>query len=654
MTVESIEKATEDIIKKYERIYDSIGEIKASDVTFDNTIKALIDLEREMITDEGPIFFPQHVVTDKAIRDASVAADKKLSAFEVDLGMKKEVFDNVCSFKDKFGLDGLTHEEQRFVEKTIIAGRRNGLHLDQEKRDRVKAVKKKISELGTQFGANLNEDTTAIDFAATELDGVPTDLVDSFDKADDGKCKVTMKYPHFFPVSRKCKVPETRKKLEIAYQSRCLEENTKILEELIELRQEQAEMLGYESHAHYIQELRMAKGPQNVKKFLSDLAVKLQPLWAVEREELLDLKQQECKEFALDFNGKLDFWDMRYYSNMIEERKYSVDQEKLKEYFPIDKVTEGLLQIYQELLSLKFTLVEGADVWHEDVTMYEVVDVKSSELMGYFYLDMHPRDGKYGHACVMPLQPGCINVQTGERQVNVCAMLANFSKPTEQKPSLLDHGEVETYFHEFGHVMHQLCSKTQLAKFCGTKVERDFVEAPSQMLENWCWEEEPLKKMSGHYLDNSEIPKDILDKLVASRKANAGAFNLRQVILGTFDQRIHTTGKADTTKVFSDTYKEILGVETPAGTNMPANFGHMAGGYDAQYYGYMWSEVYSFDMFEARFKKEGLLNPAVGMDYRNCILRTGGSKDASEMLKDFLGREPNDEAFLRSKGLQAS
>merc|ERR1712051_682782 len=237
---------------------------------------------------------------------------------------------------------------------------------------------------------------------------------------------------------------------------------------------------------------------------------------------------------------------------------------------------------------------------------YEVVDVKSSELMGYFYLDMHPRDGKYGHACVMPLQPGCINVQTGERQVNVCAMLANFSKPTEQKPSLLDHGEVETYFHEFGHVMHQLCSKTQLAKFCGTKVERDFVEAPSQMVENWCWEEEPLKKMSGHYLDNSEIPK------------------------------------------------EILGVETPAGTNMPANFGHMAGGYDAQYYGYLWSEVYSFDMFEARFKKEGLLNPAVGMDYRNCILRTGGSKDASEMLKNFLGREPNDEAFLRSKGLQAS
>lgn len=178
-----------------------------------------------------------------------------------------------------------------------------------------------------------------------------------------------MKYPHFFPVSRKCKIPLTRQKLEIAYQSRCLEENTKILEELVELRQEQAQLLGYENHAAYVQELRMAKNPGNVRKFLGDLALKLQPLWKCEREELLKLKAEECSENGWEFNGKLDFWDMRYYCNMIEERKYSVDQEKLKEYFPMDKVTQGLLKIYQELLGLKFDLVQGADVWHEDVSM---------------------------------------------------------------------------------------------------------------------------------------------------------------------------------------------------------------------------------------------------------------------------------------------
>lgn len=178
-----------------------------------------------------------------------------------------------------------------------------------------------------------------------------------------------MKYPHFFPVSRKCKVAETREKLEIAYQSRCLEENTKILEELVQLRQEQADLLGYDTHAAYVQELRMAKNPSNVKKFLSDLAVKLQPLWAQEQKELLDLKEAECKANGWTFNGKLNFWDMRYYCNMIEETKYKVDQEKLKEYFPMSKVTEGLLHIYQQLLGLKFDLVEGADVWHQDVSM---------------------------------------------------------------------------------------------------------------------------------------------------------------------------------------------------------------------------------------------------------------------------------------------
>jgi len=252
---------------------------------------------------------------------------------------------------------------------------------------------------------------------------------------------------------------------------------------------------------------------------------------------------------------------------------------------------------------------------------------------------------------MMPLQPGYVNKKTKEMVlVNVCTMLANFCKPTQNKPALLDHDEVETFFHEFGHVMHQLCSQTETSKFNGTHVERDFVEAPSQMLENWCWEEETLKMMSGHYVDNSEIPKDLIDKLIASRLANAGAFNLRQIILGTFDHKIHTTGQADTMDIFNKTYKEILGIETVPGTNMPANFGHMVG-YDAQYYGYLWSEVFSFDMFETRFRKEGLLNPKVGMDYRNFILKPGGSKDATDLLKDFLGREPSDEAFLRSKGL---
>lgn len=229
-------------------------------------------------------------------------------------------------------------------------------------------------------------------------------------------------------------------------------------------------------------------------------------------------------------------------------------------------------------------------------------------------------------------------------------MMCNFTKPTADKPSLLEHGEVETFFHEFGHVMHMLCSRTETARFRGTHVERDFVEAPSQMLENWVWEEEPLKKMSGHYLTNEPIPKELLDKLMASRKANAGGFNLRQIVLATFDQRIHKTDSVDTKRLFSEIYEEIVGLTPIENTNMPASWGHL-NGYDAQYYGYLWSEVFSYDMFEARFRKEGLLNPEVGLDYREKILRPGGTKDAMDLLRDFLGREPSNEAFLKAKGL---
>jgi len=645
-TVESIAAATDDLINKAKAIVDKIGESEAS---YENTIKPLLDLECFLMNEEGPLDLIQHACASKELREASVASSKKMSAFHVEMAMRKDTFDKVCEFRRSEAFEGLSAERKRFVEKVMVDGKRNGLHLDEAKRDQVKAIKTKMSELATEFSSNLNEDTTSLLFSEDELAGVPGDLVDSFERVD-GKCKVTLKYPHYLPVTRKCRVPETRRTLDTAYNSRCLADNTKILEELVQLRQKRAELLGYDNHAHYILELRMAKSPANVKEFLENLATKMQPIWAKERQELLQLKEEECKKYGYEFNGQLDFWDMRYYINKVEETRYAVDKERLKEYFPLEKVTRGLLEIYQNLLGLTFTECKDIDSWHQEVKLYKVHDTETKQVFGYFYLDLHPRDGKYGHAAVFPLQPG-IGEDGHHQQVSVSAMMANFSKPTESKPALLDHDEVETYFHEFGHVMHNVCSLTETPRFAFLRVERDFVECPSQMLENWVWEEEPLRKMSGHYKDDSPIPKDLLDKLVASRKANAGSFNLRQIILGTFDQRIHTRGSADTAKIFAETYSEILGVDTIPQTNMSASFGHMCG-YDAQYYGYMWSEVYCFDMYEARFKKEGLFNPKVGLDYRNIILKPGGSVDAIDMLKKFLGREPNNEAFLKSKGLE--
>jgi len=639
------------LIEDCKAVYDAVAGVDPSKVTFENTILPLLEVDRDSYGRGIALQLPAMVALDKDLRDASSEAEKLLDEFSVEMAMRKDVFDSILAFSKTDEAKSLSPEHQRYLEKAVTDGKRNGLHLSEEAREEIKNVKKRISELGISFNKNLNEDTTFLMLEEAELTGVPEDLVKSFEKdPETGKLKVTMKYPHFFPVTRKCNNPNTRLTMEKTYQSRCMKENTEILEEIVTLRQKEAKLLGYENHAAYIQEVRMAKDPATVKSFLGELGVKLKPLWEEEQKVLLQMKEAEAKELGFEFSGKLDFWDFRYYMAMVEEKQYAVDQEKLKEYFPMEVVTAGMMDIYQKILGLKFTKLEDVEVWHEDVEMWKVDDLQSGENIGFFYLDLYPRDGKYGHACMMQLQPGCLD-KDGKRQKSVVVMLTNFSKPTKDKPSLLDHKEVETYFHEFGHVMHGICSKTNTSRFFGTNVERDFVEAPSQMLENWVWQEESLRLMSRHYKDGTPLPKEMLDKLVASKNANAGGFNLRQVFLATFDQRLHTMNTApDTAQLVRDIYKEIVGIDTIPGTNFAAIFGHLVG-YDAQYYGYLWSEVYSQDMFASRFAKEGVMNPKTGLDYRNMILGPGGSLDGQELLKNFLGREPSQEAFLRDKGL---
>ncbi|XP_062569766.1 thimet oligopeptidase-like isoform X2 [Saccostrea cucullata] len=649
LTPDIIKKSADELMAKTKAVYDGVGALSPDAVTYTNVVKALADNDCEYAVVRNNLDFMQHVSADKELRDASVEIDKKVSEFDVEMSMRQDVFDALVNFEKKSSNEG-SAESKRYVERMIKLGRRNGLHLPKEKQEKIKEIKKRMSDLSIDFSKNLNEENTILTFTEEELAGVPEDFLKSLEKNEEGKLKVSLKYPHYFPCMKKARNPDTRRKLETAFNSRCLKENTAILEELIELRAKKADILGFPTHAAFVLDMRMAKDPDTVKNFLVDLAQKLRPLQNQEVKVFLDYKKEECEKYGYEYDGKINYWDLRYYMTMTEERQYAVDSNLLKEYFPMETVTAGLLDIYQELLNLKFTQVKDAEVWHPEVTLYTVEDKESSNLLGYFYLDLYPREGKYGHAACFGLQPGCLQPD-GRRQVSVAGMVANFTKPTEDKPALLTHDEVETYFHEFGHVMHQICAQAEFALFSGTSVERDFVEAPSQMLENWCWEKEPLQRMSKHYKTGAPIPDDLLEKLIKSRIANAGMFNLRQILLGMFDQTIHTQKKADTAKLFSEISQEYLGFPSTEGTNMSASFGHLAGGYDAQYYGYMWSEVFCMDMFYTRFKKEGIMSPKVGGDYRRCILHPGGSKDASDMLRDFLGRDPTPEAFLISKGL---
>ncbi|XP_026129056.1 neurolysin, mitochondrial-like isoform X2 [Carassius auratus] len=650
LSPEEIRHHTHTLIQKTERVYDTVGSVDLGKVCFENTLQVIADAKAEYAASRHVLDFPQYVSPCKEVRLASTEADKRLSDFDVEVSMRVDVFQRLTALQEKQSGD-LSPESERFLGRLIKLGKRNGLHLSKDIREEIKSISKKISELSIDFNQNLNEENTVLLFSQQELVGLAESYVNGLEETEDGRYKVTLAYPHYFPLMKRCHVPETRRKMEMAFHSRCKDVNTAILEQLIELRAKLAKLLGFSSHANYVLEMTMAKNAEKVERFLDELYERLRPVGEQEREYLLSLKRADCERRGLAFDGQLHAWDMPYYMNQVEQVKFAVDKDKLIEYFPLEVVTQGLLDIYQDLLGLRFKRLQDAHVWHDSVSLYSVLDSGTGEEIGQFYLDLHPREGKYGHAACFGLQPGCLGPD-GKRRTPVAAMVANFTRPSSSWPSLLQHHEVETFFHEFGHVMHELCSRTRYAEFSGTQVETDFVEVPSQMLENWVWEKEPLRRMSRHYKDGSPIPDALLDKLIASRVANTGLMNLRQIVLSKADQTLHTKDRADTAAEFAKHSQDILGIPATPGTNMTASFSHLAGGYDGQYYSYLWSEVYSMDIFFSRFKKEGILNPKVGREYRRVLLEAGGSVDGVDMLKTFLGREPCQDAFFQCKGLK--
>lgn len=425
----------------------------------------------------------------------------------------------------------------------------------------------------------------------------------------------------------------------------------------------------------------MAKTPKTVWDFLNDLRTQLAPGGAKEVAHLLELKNNDLKarNMGQEIDGNYYLWDSRFYDRMMVEKEYSIDENKIADYFPLQSTIEGMLSIFEELMGFVFVELTPEDreklsptgkaddiIWHEDVKVFSVWDDEGegSGFVGYLYLDLHPRPGKYGHAANFSLQPGFI-LPNGTRRYPATALVCNFSKPTKDKPSLLKHDEVVTLFHELGHGIHDLAGRTKFSRFHGTSVVRDFVEAPSQMLENWCWTPSQLKSLSKHYETGEPITDDLIDKQISVKHVNDALFNLRQLHFGLFDMTVHTPKThaeieaLEVSSLYNTLRTEISGLKGPETQGLKADwgngeatFGHLIGGYDAGYYGYLSSQVYSTDMFYSVFKKNPM-DPKEGRRYRHTVLEKGGSRDEMESLKEFLGREPSTEAFYRELGLVA-
>jgi thimet oligopeptidase len=618
--------------------------------TFANTVRAIDDIQARTFMDARMTDFMKDVSMDADERERGARASQDMGDWFDRLYQNEALYLAVKSVADaKPKLQG---EDARYLERLLRDYRRAGMGLPQEKRDRLAAIDQALNEQGIQFGQNIADDEGVVLLSPAECQGVPEDFLANLEQ-QAGLYVVELKGASVQRFWSRCEVEETRKKLSLAYGRRGGMKNVHVLEKLIKLRDEKADLLGYPSTAAYETEIKMSETPANVLAFYDDLIPKLRKK-ALQDFELL---QERKRAYTGDPEAKLEPWDTTFYNDLLLREKYAVDTEKVREYFPVQQVIAGVFDVTQELFGLRYVDItdqageKGRLIWAPDVRLYEVWDKEKNELLGEFYTDLHPRQGKYTHAAQFPL---VMRKRWSDGKVTLprVALVCNFTKPTPEKPALLTHDEVETFFHEFGHCLHTILSQADYSEFAGTSVVRDFVEAPSQMLENWIWDAGVLARFAKHYQTGEPMPREVLDGMIAARNLGSGLNYEGQVFLGLLDFTYFSDedGVVDTTAVRTDVYRKTRLFEPIEGVFSQASFGHL-NGYHAGYYGYLWSLVYAQDMF-SRFEAEGIMNPATAREYRQKVLAKGGTRDALDLVQDFLGREPSSDAFLRHLGLQ--
>ncbi|RZS99920.1 M3 family metallopeptidase [Aquimarina brevivitae] len=624
--------------------------------TFDNTIAAL-DYSGELLDRVTSVFFNLNSAeTNEHIQKTAQEISPLLSEFSNDIRLNKSLFERVKRIYDQRESLSLTKEQQMLLDKKYKSFSRNGANLNEDKKSKLREIDKQLSKLSLNFGENVLAETNKFELHITnesDLSGLPDgakEAAKALAEAKDLKgWLITLDYPSYIPFMTYADNRELRKKLSLAFGSKGFHndelDNQKIVLQIAKLRHQRAQLLGFKSHAHFVLEERMAETPENVYDFLNDMLVKAKP--AAERE----FKQLE--NFAKEKDGikQLQKWDGTYYTEKLKQKLFDLDDEKLKPYFKLDNVIEGVFEISHRLFGLTFDKTETIDTYHPDVKTYNVTD-QEGNFIAVLYADFHPRPGKRNGAWMTSYKPQM--VKGGKNIRPHISIVCNFTKPTSSKPSLLTFNEVTTLFHEFGHALHGMLANTTYPGLSGTSVYWDFVELPSQVLENWCYEQEALELFAKHYETGEVIPMELVHKIKESSTFMEGLATVRQLSFGFLDLSWHTDDPSHITDVKTnekEAFKNTALYPETEETCMSTAFSHIfQGGYAAGYYSYKWAEVLDADAFEF-FKENGIFNSKIATAFKEHILSKGGTENPMELYKRFRGQEPKPDALLRRAGL---
>ena len=640
--------------------------VSKAEVSFINIVSQLEEADDELGRVFSPISHMNSVVSSDDLRKAHDACLPLLSEYSTFVGQHQGLCDLYKALAESEEFETLSQAQQKVVSNAVRDFELSGVALPDDKKQEYAKVQARLSDLSSQFSNHLMDATLAYTKHITdkeELAGLPQSALDAAQQAAHLKdlqgYVFTLDIPSYLPVMMYADNRELRQEMYTAYVTRASDQdhlalgekagqfdNAEIIDETLKLRQQLAELLGFESFSEYSLATKMAESTEQVIDFLEDLATRSKPQAEQEKQEIEDFAQAN---FSMP---DLQSWDYAYYSEKLKQDKYSVSEEELRPYFPEQKVLSGLFKVVSRLYGLEVVEVTNVDTWHADVRFFEIHD-SIGRLRGSFYLDLYARAKKRGGAWMDECRVRR-NKLDGTLQTPVAYLVCNFSGPVGSKPALFTHDEVITLFHEFGHGIHHMLTQVDVAGVSGINgVAWDAVELPSQFLENWCWQPEALSFISGHFETYDPLPQDLLDKMLAAKNFQSAMQMVRQLELSLFDFKLHL--KRDPNQsvqgVLDNVRAKIAVTKPPAFNRFQNSFGHIfAGGYAAGYYSYKWAEVLSSDAF-SRFEEEGIFNHQTGQDFLNNVLEKGGSQEPMELFKAFRGREPSTDALLRHSGI---